>query len=156
MRWRGSCGTTSSQNTSWSVSIECHTHFLPQPLPFLTVSCVCVCACVCVCRPVQRTTPCGASTKMMAPPSSKSMPTIVPSQVSTTTHVHVMMCCHGYHFTDMSLSCHMPGLLVTAGSDDTIKFWDIHVCTNQSSFFIINVVVVVVVVVVFRMTNQSS
>lgn len=28
---------------------------------------------------------------------------------------------------DLSLSCYVPGLLVTAGTDDTVKFWDIHV-----------------------------
>ena len=29
--------------------------------------------------------------------------------------------------TDLSLSCYVPGLLVTAGTDDTVKFWDVHV-----------------------------
>ncbi len=29
--------------------------------------------------------------------------------------------------SDLSLSCYMPGLLVTAGADDSIKFWDIQV-----------------------------
>ena len=28
---------------------------------------------------------------------------------------------------DLSLSCHVPGLLVTAGTDDTVKFWDVQV-----------------------------
>lgn len=32
---------------------------------------------------------------------------------------------HTDAITDLSLSCYMPGLLVTASTDDTIKFWDI-------------------------------
>lgn len=32
----------------------------------------------------------------------------------------------------LTLSCYMPGLLVTASVDDTIKFWDIHVCSNNT------------------------
>ena len=32
-----------------------------------------------------------------------------------------------YYPIDMTLSCYMPGLLVTASVDDTIKFWDIQV-----------------------------
>lgn len=33
---------------------------------------------------------------------------------------------------DIALSCNVPGLLATAGADDTIKFWDILV---QNSCF---------------------
>lgn len=36
-----------------------------------------------------------------------------------------------YSSIDLSLSCFMPGLLVTAGTDDTIKFWDIQVYHNN-------------------------
>ena len=33
---------------------------------------------------------------------------------------------------DISLSCQVPGLLVTCSSDDSIKFWDIQVCNVLS------------------------
>ena len=37
-----------------------------------------------------------------------------------THHVHVVL-------ADISLSCQVPGLLMTCSTDDCIKFWDIHV-----------------------------
>ena len=40
---------------------------------------------------------------------------------------HLNAKCVLLSYSDMSLSCYMPGLLVTASADDTIKFWDIHV-----------------------------
>lgn len=41
---------------------------------------------------------------------------------STVFQIHA----HDSAITDLTLSCYMPGLLVTASVDDTIKFWDIH------------------------------
>ena len=47
--------------------------------------------------------------------------------IHTYTHTHTHT--HTHFQADISLSCQVPGLLVTCSSDDTIKFWDIQVIT---------------------------
>lgn len=50
----------------------------------------------------------------------------VPSPLSNPSHLLSIS-------PDLSLSCYVPGLLVTSSTDDTIKFWDIQVIAQGSA-----------------------
>ena len=59
--------------------------------------------------------------------SSRYQLTLTPLQVECLRVIESIVNLGQFLSLDISLSCNVPGLLATAGADDTVKFWDIQV-----------------------------